>query len=181
MPGVKPAGDAGETVELLEESRATPSLGKRHDERDRRHAVTDRSESDVPRPADVHLSQLGDAADVTHVRREGDAPRRGGVHAPEPPRDDRSQAVGADHDACAICVPFPVSRFPCYHTGDRAGIVNELLDLHSLSHLDTSCLSCGAQNRVEARARQRKTEIREPADDTSAARRHDLHAGEPAR
>src|ERR1051326_5209188 len=95
--------------------------------------------------------------------------------------DDRAQPIGSYYYASLVRFPRPASRIPRDHAGDRTVVVQNLLNLETLDNLRAGCFSSRAQDRVEARARQRIAERLEPADRGGATRRHDLHAGEPAR
>ena len=156
-------------------------LGERHDQRDRRHTLTDRAEADVPGSPDVHLAEIIHARDVGDVGGERDAPRSCGVHHAEPPRDDGAQPIGADNNASPKRVPCPVSRVPRHHATHRATLIHELFDFDTLSNFHTPRLRGIQEDRVEARPREREAERLEAAHDAPPARCDHFHAGQSCR
>jgi hypothetical protein len=88
-------------------SRGFASASSRNDHGDIRHTAADVRETEVAVVVHVHLAAITHV-DPGEMRDERDPslrePRRGKI---EPPRDDRSQAVGADDDRCRERTPLP--------------------------------------------------------------------------
>jgi len=92
----------------------------------------------------VHLPEIVDTGDIGDVRRERDPPWTNGTDATKAPRDDRSQSVSTDDHTRAICSEIPAHRFPSHDARYRAGVIQNLFNLHTLANLRARGFSRGA-------------------------------------